>query len=54
MTGAALLVLAALVARPGISSLAAFTVLETGMLIVALVVEGLVGSSLRTAAKRTR
>ena len=52
LAGGALLVLAAFIARPAISSAAAFTVLETGMLIVALVVEALVGTTVRTAAKR--
>ncbi len=46
-TGAALLFLAALVARPGMPTLRAFTLIETGMLIAALLVENLIGPDLR-------
>jgi len=45
--GCALLFLAAIVARPGIPSLRAFMLIETGMLIAALLVETLVGPDLR-------
>jgi len=45
--GAALLLAAADVARPGIPSMHAFTLLETGMLIAALLVETFVGPDVR-------
>lgn len=45
--GCALLLLAALVARPGMPTLRAFTLIETGMLIAALIVENLIGPDLR-------
>lgn len=45
--GAALLLMAADVARPAIPSMHAFTLLETGMLIAALLVETLVGPDVR-------
>lgn len=51
VTGFALLLLAALIARPAIPSARAYTLLETGMLAVALLVEGLIGPDLR---RRTR
>jgi|ERR1700733_1019999 len=47
VTGAALLFLAALVARPGMPTLRTFTLIETGMLIAALLVENLIGPDLR-------
>ncbi len=47
LVGALLLLLAGYVARPGMPSEHAFTVLETGMLIAALIVENLIGSDLR-------
>jgi hypothetical protein len=50
--GAGLLVLAIVVALPAIPSLRAFTVLETGMLIAALLVEALIGEDLRRALRR--
>ena len=46
-TGFALLLLAAVVARPGMPTLRAFTLIETGMLIAALLVENLIGPDLR-------
>jgi len=46
-TGVGLLILAALVARPAIPTVRAFTLIETGMLIAALLVEQLVGPDLR-------
>jgi hypothetical protein len=46
-TGFALLLLAAVIARPGMPTLRAFTLIETGMLIAALLVEALVGPDLR-------
>jgi hypothetical protein len=48
--GAGLLVLAAVVARPAISGARTFTLLETGMLVAALIVEALIGNDLRFAA----
>ena len=50
--GGALLILAAVIARPAIPSAAAFSVLETGMLIVALLIEALLGTELRARARR--
>lgn len=47
VVGCALLFVAADVARPGIPSMRAFTLLETGMLIAALLVETLVGPDVR-------
>ena len=47
LIGCGLLYLAALVARPGMPTLRAFTLIETGMLIAALIVENLVGPDLR-------
>jgi len=47
LIGCGLLYLAAVVARPGMPTLRAFTLIETGMLIAALVVESLVGPDLR-------
>ncbi len=46
--GAGLLVLGALIARPAMPGPRAFTVLETGMLVAALVVEALIGTDLRS------
>jgi hypothetical protein len=54
LVGAALLLLAALVARPGIPSMRAFTIIETGMLIAALVVENLIGPDLRGRLRARR
>ena len=45
--GVALLFLAAVVARPAIPTLRAFMLIETGMLIAALLVENLIGPDLR-------
>ena len=45
--GLGLLVLAALIARPAIPTVRAFTLIETGMLIAALLVENLIGPDLR-------
>jgi hypothetical protein len=50
--GLGLLVLGALVARPAIPTLRAFTIIETGMLIAALLVEQLVGTDLRASTRR--
>jgi hypothetical protein len=47
LIGCGLLFLAALVARPGMPTLRAFTLIETGMLIAALIVENLIGPDLR-------
>lgn len=46
-TGVALLLLAAVVARPGMPTLSTFMQIETGMLIAALLVETLIGPDLR-------
>ena len=45
--GLALLFLAGAVARPAMPTLQAFTLIETGMLIAALLVEALIGPDLR-------
>ena len=50
--GFGLLLLAALVARPAIPTVRAFTIIETGMLVAALLVEQLVGTDLRANARR--
>lgn len=47
LTGFGLLFLAALIARPAMPTLRAFTVIETGMIVAALLVEQLVGPDLR-------
>jgi hypothetical protein len=47
VVGAALLICAADVARPGMPTMEAFTFIETGMLIAALLVEQLIGPDLR-------
>jgi hypothetical protein len=47
IVGAALLLCAADVAQPGMPTMQAFTFIETGMLIAALLVEQLVGPDLR-------
>jgi hypothetical protein len=47
VAGAALLLCAADVARPGMATMQAFTFIETGMLIAALLVEQLIGPDLR-------
>lgn len=47
IVGCALLLAAADVARPGMPTMQAFTFIETGMLIAALLVEQLVGPDLR-------
>jgi hypothetical protein len=47
VVGAGLLVLAGVIARPAMPSVRAFTIIETGMLIAALVVEQLIGNDLR-------
>ena len=52
--GCALLYLAAVVARPGMPTLRAFTLIETGMLIAALSVENLLGPDLRRRARAAR
>ncbi len=53
ITGAALLFLAADVARPGMPTMQAFTFIETGMLVAALLVEQLVGPDLRRQLRRS-
>jgi hypothetical protein len=49
--GAGLLVLAAVVARPAMSGARTFTLLETGMLVAALIVEALIGNDLRARSR---
>ncbi len=49
--GAALLFLAAVIARPAMPTLGAFMLIETGMLIAALLVENLIGPDLRRRAR---
>jgi hypothetical protein len=51
--GCGLLTLAADIARPAIPTLRAFTLLETGMLIAALLVENLIGPDVRRRLHRT-
>lgn len=51
VAGAALLLAAGIVARPAMPTLRAFTLIETGMLIAALLVEQLVGADLRRALR---
>jgi hypothetical protein len=50
--GFLLLVLAGLVARPALPTLRTYTVMETAMLIAALIVEQLVGDDLRGAVRK--
>jgi hypothetical protein len=47
-----LLALAGLVARPALPTLRTYTVMETAMLVAALIVEQLVGDDLRGAARK--
>ncbi len=51
VVGGLLLLLAAVVARPAMPSMHVFTLLETGMLIAALIVEALIGPDLRTSRR---
>ena len=51
-TGCLLLFLAAEVARPALPTLRSFMLIETGMLIAALLVENLVGPDLRRRLRR--
>ena len=52
LIGSGLLVLAAVVARPAMPTMRAFTLIETGMIVAALLVEQLVGPDLRRASVR--
>jgi len=52
LVGAGLLFLAAVVARPAMPTMRAFTLIETGMIVAALLVEQLVGPDLRRASVR--
>ena len=52
LVGIGLLYLAALVARPAMPTMRAFTLIETGMIVAALLVEQLVGPDLRRASVR--
>jgi hypothetical protein len=52
LIGLGLLVLAAVVARPAMPTMRAFTLIETGMIVAALLVEQLVGPDLRRASVR--
>jgi hypothetical protein len=47
LIGGGLLLLAAVVARPAMPTMRAFTLIETGMIVAALLVEQLVGPDLR-------
>ncbi len=54
LIGFGLLVLAAVIARPAMPTMRAFTLIETGMIVAALLVEQLVGPDLRrVSARRT-
>ncbi len=53
LAGAALLALAFAVARPGFPTSRSFMVIQTGMLIAALIVENLIGPDLRRRVRRT-
>jgi hypothetical protein len=54
LIGFGLLYLAAVVARPAMPTMRAFTLIETGMIVAALLVEQLVGPDLRrTSVRRT-
>ncbi|HEY0383000.1 MAG TPA: hypothetical protein VGC72_12460 [Candidatus Elarobacter sp.] len=52
LIGFGLLYLAAVVARPAMPTMRAFTLIETGMIVAALLVEQLVGPDLRRASMR--
>jgi hypothetical protein len=52
LIGFGLLFLAAVVARPAMPTMRAFTLIETGMIVAALLVEQLVGPDLRRASVR--
>lgn len=52
--GGALLYLAAVIAQPGMPTLRAFTLIETGMLIAGLIVENLLGPDLRRRVRAAR
>ena len=52
LIGAALLIIAALIARPALPTMRTFTFVETGMLIAALLVEQFVGPDLRSRVRR--
>lgn len=52
LAGAGLLILAGVIARPVIPSKAVFTIVETGSLLVALLVEALIGPDLRRLPRR--
>ncbi len=50
--GCALLVAGFVVARPGFSTVRSFMLIQTGMLIAALIVESLIGTDLRARVRR--
>ncbi|MDQ6942833.1 MAG: hypothetical protein M3169_10030 [Candidatus Eremiobacteraeota bacterium] len=52
LIGFGLLFLAAIVARPAMPTMRAFTLIETGMIVAALLVEQLIGPDLRRASVR--
>jgi hypothetical protein len=52
LAGLALLVLGFFVARPGFATARAFLLIETGMVIAALIVENLIGPDLRRRTRR--
>jgi hypothetical protein len=54
LTGFALLLLAGLVVRPAMPTAQTFTLLETWMIVAALLVEMLIGNDLRGRARRSR
>lgn len=51
VTGVALVFFAALVARPGLPTAGAFTIVETAFLIAALLIEALIGADLRRSGR---
>ena len=52
LAGLGLIVLAFVVARPGFTSSRSFMIIQTGMLIAALIVENLIGPDLRRRVRR--
>ena len=50
--GCALLVAGFVIARPGFTTVRSFMLIQTGMLIAALIVENLIGSDVRTNVRR--
>ncbi len=52
LAGCALLVAGFVVARPGFSTVRSFMLIQTGMLIAALIVESLIGTDVRARVRR--